>query len=318
MNIKRWINRRTLSSLLYYTGFLHILAFVSRYRKSRRPVILMAHRVIALDGCQPVDNIDRVSLAGGHAISPGELERRLRFACRVRTPGNPKQLAGDGWDRSAFYLTFDDGYRDNIDNAGPVLDRLGIEAVIFVLPTLVSNPDWIPWWDFYADVPDTMENLGEYAARCQKIKHASRGLLRDDDAIREVGTAGIKRYLDMYNLQEIDESSPFYVSSHTMSHPNLTRLDDDEIDEEISNAADSLRELPRYLPLLAYPFGFYDSHVLERVRASQSVNIAFATGAGSHDDNYCLRRLNLNTRPYSLFMAEFLGVFDCFPGRRAG
>lgn len=317
MNTRRWINRRTLSTLFYYTGVLHILAFISRHRKSRRPVILMGHRVVDRDSQPPIDNVDRMSLSGRHAITPEDLKRRLEFACRVRKPGNPQQLADSNWDRSAFYLTFDDGYRDNIDNAGPILDKLGIEAVIFVLPVLASHPDLIPWWDFQANVPDSEENRRIYAATCQKIKQVSRGLLLDDDAVRKGGANDRKRYLDMSELQGLDESSPFYIGNHTMSHPNLTILENEEIEAEINNASDMLGNLPRYLPLLAYPFGFYNENVLECARNSKSVNIAFATGAGSFDDNYSLRRINLNIHPYPLFMAEFLGVFEPFSRKRA-
>ncbi len=42
-------------------------------------------------------------------------------------------------------ITFDDGYRDNIDNAVPVLERLGLPATFFVVSQWIGS-DIVPWW----------------------------------------------------------------------------------------------------------------------------------------------------------------------------
>lgn len=43
-------------------------------------------------------------------------------------------------------ITFDDGYRDNFENALPVLERLSLPATFFVVSQWVGT-DVVPWWD---------------------------------------------------------------------------------------------------------------------------------------------------------------------------
>jgi peptidoglycan/xylan/chitin deacetylase (PgdA/CDA1 family) len=43
-------------------------------------------------------------------------------------------------------ITFDDGYRDNVEMAAPVLDRLSLPATFFVVSEWIGT-ELVPWWD---------------------------------------------------------------------------------------------------------------------------------------------------------------------------
>jgi len=43
-------------------------------------------------------------------------------------------------------ITFDDGYRDNFENAAPVLAKLALPATFFVVSRWIDSEAW-PWWD---------------------------------------------------------------------------------------------------------------------------------------------------------------------------
>lgn len=48
--------------------------------------------------------------------------------------------------KTSILLTFDDGYRDNYDEAFPVLRKHGVSATFF-LPTMFVGSYLLPWWD---------------------------------------------------------------------------------------------------------------------------------------------------------------------------
>src|SRR6185295_4895874 len=43
-------------------------------------------------------------------------------------------------------ITFDDGYRDNFENAMPVLQKLSLPATFFIVSDWIGT-DVVPWWD---------------------------------------------------------------------------------------------------------------------------------------------------------------------------
>jgi peptidoglycan/xylan/chitin deacetylase (PgdA/CDA1 family) len=61
------------------------------------------------------------------------------------------RIAGGRDGARAFAVTFDDGYRDNHDVAWPILERLGVQATIFLTADFVGSERAFPW---DAGVPD--------------------------------------------------------------------------------------------------------------------------------------------------------------------
>jgi peptidoglycan/xylan/chitin deacetylase (PgdA/CDA1 family) len=308
----RLINRRVVAEILYRTGVLHLAGWLGRYRR-RDPLILMGHRVLPESALHDGDGVDRMALLSGHALGERELERRLRLLLRLRPPGDPGRLADGLPAGREFYLTFDDGCRDNLLHAAPVLRKLDLKAVVFLVGELVNKPDANPWWDRYGS-----EALGrcssvdgateEYGRRCTETKRITRGLTAEDLQAYPGGHA----YL---NRSEIEQGvDVFYYGNHTLSHPNLTQLDAAEIGREIDEGQRILDGLPGVIPVLAYPFGFNDDKVIQVVRERPRIKLAVATGRGTAGNAYRLPRVNLNTQPFSLFFAECVGVFDVFQG----
>ncbi len=104
-----------------------------------RPVILMYHRV-AFVRHDP----------WGLAVDPERLEEQIGYAKQHRTPMSMEELVerlrSKTLPANAVAVTFDDGYRDNLVNAKPVLARYGIPANLF-LATGFVNQDMPFWWD---------------------------------------------------------------------------------------------------------------------------------------------------------------------------
>ncbi|MCC7077331.1 MAG: polysaccharide deacetylase family protein [Acidimicrobiia bacterium] len=78
-------------------------------------------------------------------------ERQLLLLRRVGTPvglgaGLDALQAGVPLPPRAFAVTFDDGYRDNLELAAPLLHRLGVPATVFLVPALLSGESRA-WWE---------------------------------------------------------------------------------------------------------------------------------------------------------------------------
>lgn len=113
-------------------------------------------------------------------------------------------------------ITFDDGYRDNVEVAAPILRKFGLPATFFVATAFIGS-DHVPAWD----------------------RHLSRrpGWMTWDHlrALRDQG---------------------FEIGAHTHSHADLARLDPDSVREDLFACRQNLtRELGTFASLFAYPFG---------------------------------------------------------------
>lgn len=302
----RGLKRRVLARILLWSGVIHATAVFRRSMGRGGPLYLVGHRVLSNRG-RGHDDVDRMALLSGHAITSADLARRLNFLIRwVARPGDPADLRGGCPDSKAFYLTFDDGYLDNLTVAAPVLNRVGVRAVIFVVARLIHNPCSQPWWDRWgaealrSELAPLDVAVQEYGMRCTGEKARFKGLTEMDLAV------GLTRkYLNRSELLALPET--FYVANHTGSHANLTLLDDEGIEREVALGENVVLDHPRRLPVFAYPFGAVDDCVAQAVDRSGAVVIAFATGAGRTGDRLRERRVNLNL-DFALFAASAVGL----------
>lgn len=109
-----------------------------------RPLILMYHRITQV-------RYD----PWGIAVHPDHFEQQVAHLRRHRTIMSMDQLI-DGLKTKnlpadAVALTFDDGYRDNLINAKPILSKYDVPAYLF-LPTGYVDSETRFWWDELADM----------------------------------------------------------------------------------------------------------------------------------------------------------------------
>ena len=104
-----------------------------------QPAILMYHR-IAEPAVDP----------WGLSVSPANFRSQLATLKRTRTPLSmnafAERLATGSLPANAIALTFDDGYLDNLQQAKPLLDELGVPATVFVTTGWIGS-DKLFWWD---------------------------------------------------------------------------------------------------------------------------------------------------------------------------
>jgi len=192
----------------------------------------------------------------------------------------------------ALLITFDDGYRDTLENALPVLQKHGFPAVIFVPVAYMDDHQPLPHERYL-------------------VEQGVRNPTLDWGLLRELDRGGVR------------------VESHGIAHRPLAEMGLDEAVREIAVSKLVLEErLERSVQAYAYVKGskahFRPVHVSLVQQAGYDV--AFTSVSGSNDedtDPLRLRRYNVEPyaeRTFELVLSgacDVIGLKDTVTGTRA-
>ena len=197
--------KRTLKSLVGQTLFA---SAVDEILLRDAAVVVVFHRV--QDGAR----------GDGLTVGVRQFERYCRFFQRHFNVVPLERLVSslqDGRPLSReLAITFDDGYRDNFENAAPVLEALGLPATFFVVSQWVES-DVVPWWD---------------------------------------GQAGVRHpWMSWAQVRSLHRRG-FEIGAHTRTHVDLGSVTVQEAADEIAGARRELESrLSAPVESFAYPYG---------------------------------------------------------------
>jgi peptidoglycan/xylan/chitin deacetylase (PgdA/CDA1 family) len=191
---------------------------------------------------------------------------------------------------NALALTFDDGYRDTLSHAAPILARHGLPATVFLTTGYIGTAE-MPWYDLLATAIKNARReqlslpreqplpLGSVPQRLQALQAALRHLKRlaDSDRRRAVaaivadlqpdGLPGQKRVMLNWDEVEALRGLGFSMGAHTMTHPIMSRTTPEEAWEEIEGSKTAIeRRLGVPVTGFAYPNGGVDDYNETSVR----------------------------------------------------
>jgi peptidoglycan/xylan/chitin deacetylase (PgdA/CDA1 family) len=252
-----------------------------------------------------------------------------------------QHLAGRGT-AGLIAITADDAYASLMGDAASYLAREAIPLTVFVV-TQPAMAGAAYWWDRIDDqfprVP--RERWREFEDACglteayRRGQPARYGPLRPfrqwmlathqgrwpaalepqlQSLERETGMRTAQRSMNLAELARFADLASVDIGVHTLSHPVLPLLSDQELRCEISAAYETLREhFPNAVPILAVPFGLFDRRTLVAAReAGMATSLTLAGTTlkryGGRDDlpRFCLGR---NDRAFKL-RARLTGFFD--------
>ena len=282
-------------------------ARLSRSRAGNGVLVLAYHNVIP----------DAAALVGDRALHlpRAAFARQLDFLQRWFDVIPLAALAGPGAsaERPCAVITFDDAYRGAVSIGLAELKSRALPATVFVAPGLLNDHTF--WWDALAS--------GAYGLD-PELRGRALGELRGEDAAVRAWAAG--RALPLSAMPESWRSATepelraasypgLTLGSHTWSHPNLARLDGEQLGRELQHSRQWLEQhfAGAFVPWLTYPYGLSSASVLEAAVAAGYVG-AFRIDGGwarPRHGRFDLPRLNvpsgLSIEGFALRAAGLLG-----------
>lgn len=237
----------------------------------------MASKFVVLTYHRVLDDPDPLHPAVCHRDRFAGQLRWLRRGFNVVPLAEAVQRAQDGsLPARAVCITFDDGYRDNHDNALPMLQAAGLPATFFVATGYLN--DGVMWndqvfeavrrrpagdWDLTGiglglrrvDGLDGRRRLAQEIIVHLKHQHPDR---RADSAraVYEQGGGGLDRIMMTDAEVRALADAGMAIGGHTVTHPILTSLDDERARQEIADGRRALQDIAgQAVTLFAYPNG---------------------------------------------------------------
>lgn len=220
------------------------------------------------------------------------------------------RLKEDSLPPRALSITFDDGYKDNYTNALPILQKHGLSATFYVSTGFLNGG--IMWNDAiieaFRDTKADILDLGAYGIdvcplgddkgdrlhgfiekvkflpfekRLEAIKEiqaqlkvaAPKNLMMNDNEVRALAEAGME------------------IGGHTVNHPILSRLSNEEARKEIAQGKAQLESIvQKKLVSFAYPNGkpgrdYHKEHVNLVREAGFEIAVSTAWGVASSESD---------------------------------
>jgi peptidoglycan/xylan/chitin deacetylase (PgdA/CDA1 family) len=294
----RWV----IATALYYSGFLSLYRFFGGQRK---PIILNYHRVL-----QPSAYDEAVP--AGMVVRPKTFEKHLRYLRRRYRVVSVEELIelrehNETTGRPLCAITFDDGWRDNYEQALPLLRQYGLPATLFISTGFMGTRK-TPWFYRLGDVLHRLAEMSEEqcamllsdgpgklpagltgwltnspSERRRDIERVVEGMKSLPGAQLEALIERLERclgpasqpvngnpaaMLDWEQLREMTHSS-FEIGSHGVTHFILTQIPKSAMKAEVAHSKGCIeKQLGRSIGGFSYPNGDYSDEIEALVRAT--------------------------------------------------
>lgn len=278
-SLKRRLARRA-QQILYLSG---VASLYARLKGSEGALILIYHSVVDNQIASYIDQENSVTVKqfeaqlkflkkNCHVISLVELIKCLR---------NKNPLA-----TRTVVITFDDGYKDNLVNAAPLLKKYQFPATMFLCTKYVEDvkPQWIDQlftifqfrtlhhlqldpFTGHTDLNDRFQIERVYHLIKRKLLAGSyqereKLLKLVEEQLRPSATLQ-QLTLNWDEVRQLKKNFPlFEIGLHSRHHYDLTMLNPEQVAAEISQCQeDYARELDCKAELFSYPYGRNNQHI---------------------------------------------------------
>ena len=244
--------------------------------------------------------------------------------------------------KNPLLITFDDGYRDNLEFAFPILQQYGFPATIFLATNYIGNNKPF-FWDLIAycfhhtaktnvDLP--LMGQQTWTTKAERTRVMNRWLSKlktipnaeKDTAVQQLPTQlevtvpenAFDNICLTWDEVRLMAKSGITFGGHTQNHPILTRLSIEEAHTEIAGSQARIKaELDGDVTSFAYPNGQstdFNQELMDSLR-SCGYSMAFTLVPGPtkpqevFDNPYAIRRIFIGNRDtLPRFAAKVMGL----------
>lgn len=175
-------------------------------------------------------------------------------------------------------ITFDDGYKDNLINALPILEKYGVPATFYITTRFPEGDTWMWWyelWDYLLGMDSVSTefqgktykwttSLSNEKFQCFKDLSNLIKLFQYNDqksfSAAITKTATRKQYpqlcLNWDEIKKLDTHPLVTIGAHTHTHPALAMIPEEDAMAEMKLSKVLLeKKLGHLVESFAYPFG---------------------------------------------------------------
>ncbi len=317
------VSRRVKQIASPFANLFEVYSYLKRSWAGTEIIIVVYHRVSIVDDQWSIDIVHPSSfenqlqyLRSNYVIVP--LSGLLQYL-QAHHPPSTKRIAA---------LTFDDGYKDFLTYALPILNKYHIPATIFLATGYIGSGTLF-WWD---DVGYAIEctrrgvlNLGEFGnykldtltqrrataltiiERLKKLPNENRirviGELLSEADVNIPEKLANEVVLTWEDVRHISAAG-ISVEAHSVTHPVLTNMTLERAKREITESRSEIeKQLNRPVTFFAYPNGDCSPEIVKVLKEEGFVGAVTSNPAwiSSRTNPYQLGRIGLYDEDCSIF-----------------
>jgi peptidoglycan/xylan/chitin deacetylase (PgdA/CDA1 family) len=267
--------KQILKEIFYFVASLPLINKFAIPRRGRA-CVLFYHRILPDDEFN-----DRESPNSSLVVTVSQFENQMEYLSKnydvVSMDALSEHIENDG-KGYVVAVTFDDGYKDNLLHALPILEKFKIPATIYITTRFPEGDTWMWWfevWDHLNTAKNENEDIDEQNSVIKKAAMMHKILrfnslrikilkLNSDDLntfISSLTKSSIRKQFEplCLNWQEIidlDSNPLITIGAHTHSHLNLRKLKSGDAYNEIFKSKMLLEaKLGHTIDYFAYPYG---------------------------------------------------------------